>query len=94
MTGWADQAELEIRDGQEITKKNLSAEKNAGFSEGSFYEAAEIRQIEDFLIELKLEMPARLTMVHPMAEEDRGRTALERGPLVYCLEQADLPEDV
>ncbi len=91
--GWADQAELEIRDGQEITKKNLSAEKNGSFSEGSFYEAAEIRQIEDFLIELKLEMPARLTMVHPMAEEDRGRAALERGPLVYCLEQADLPEE-
>ncbi len=85
--GWADQAELEIHDGAETVKKTLEAQDREGF-----YEAVEIHHPETFRIELKLDMPARLTQVHPMAEEDRGRAALERGPLVYCLEQADLPE--
>jgi hypothetical protein len=41
--------------------------------------------------ELDLPMPARLTTGHPRADAIRGCVAIERGPLVYCLEQADLP---
>ena len=43
-------------------------------------------------LELELEMPARFTLPHPSIDAARGCAALERGPLVYCLEQADLAE--
>lgn len=38
---------------------------------------------------LNLPMSLRRIAAHPLVEEDRGRLALGRGPLVYCLEDAD-----
>jgi len=38
---------------------------------------------------LKLEMPVRRVYAHPKVEADVGRVALQRGPLVYCLEGVD-----
>ena len=35
---------------------------------------------------------ARLTEPHPVIASTRGCVAIERGPLVYCLEQADHPD--
>jgi hypothetical protein len=40
-------------------------------------------------VELDLPMDARLVEPHPAIESTRGCLAIERGPLVYCLEQAD-----
>jgi DUF1680 family protein len=40
---------------------------------------------------LNLPMPARLVAPHPRVDASRGCAALMRGPLVYCLEQTDLP---
>lgn len=42
-------------------------------------------------ITLDLAMPARVVAPHPRIDGIRGCVALIRGPLVYCLEQADLP---
>jgi DUF1680 family protein len=39
---------------------------------------------------LALEMPARVTEADPRVDATRGCVALERGPLVYCIETADL----
>jgi len=39
---------------------------------------------------LELAMPARLVAPHPRVDAVRGSVALARGPLVYCVEQADL----
>lgn len=39
---------------------------------------------------LDLAMPARLIAPHPRVDAVRGCVALARGPLVYCVEQADL----
>ena len=36
-------------------------------------------------------MPVRRVSAHPRVDAVRGCVALTRGPLVYCLEQADLP---
>ena len=46
------------------------------------------------LVELGLEMPARITVPDPRIDSVRGCAAIERGPLVYCLEEADLPAGV
>ncbi|MCX4835741.1 glycoside hydrolase family 127 protein [Streptomyces sp. NBC_01016] len=42
-------------------------------------------------IVLDLDMTPRLTAAHPRIDALRGSVALERGPLVYCFEQADQP---
>jgi hypothetical protein len=47
----------------------------------------------DFL-ELDLSMRVRRVRANPAVEADRGRVALMRGPLVYCLESADHSFDV
>jgi hypothetical protein len=41
------------------------------------------------VVELALAMTPRLTEGHPWIESTRGSVAIERGPLVYCLEQTD-----
>ncbi|MFB4274357.1 glycoside hydrolase family 127 protein [Nonomuraea sp. MTCD27] len=41
---------------------------------------------------LDLAMPARQVRPHPRVDAVRGCVTLARGPLVYCLEQHDLPE--
>lgn len=40
-------------------------------------------------VTLTLPMPARLTVPHPAADALRGTVAIERGPIVYCLESPD-----
>ncbi len=40
-------------------------------------------------IELKLPMPVRQVMAHEGVKAAEGRVALERGPVVYCVEQID-----
>jgi hypothetical protein len=41
------------------------------------------------LVTLELPMPVRRVRAHARVEDDRGKVALERGPLVFCLEGAD-----
>ena len=43
---------------------------------------------------LTLAMPARLVAAHPRVDATRGAAALARGPLVYCLEHADMPAEL
>ncbi len=43
-------------------------------------------------VELVLAMLPRLVTAHPRVDAVRGTAALARGPVVYCLEHADLPE--
>jgi DUF1680 family protein len=42
-------------------------------------------------IDLELAMPVRRVYAHPAARQLAGRVALQRGPLVYCLESVDNP---
>ncbi len=46
------------------------------------------------VIDLRLPMPVRLMAAHPGAERLRGKVAVARGPVVYCLESSDLPAGV
>jgi DUF1680 family protein len=45
-------------------------------------------------VSLTLPMPPRLTLAHPAADAVRGQVAIERGPVVYCLESPDQPDGV
>ena len=43
---------------------------------------------------LRLPMPVKLVEAHPLVEEVSNQVAVERGPIVYCLESHDLPEGI
>jgi len=40
-------------------------------------------------VELSMSMPVERVSAHPSVADDIGRVALQRGPIVYCLEQCD-----
>jgi DUF1680 family protein len=42
-------------------------------------------------VTLELPLEPRLTAPHPRVDASRGCLAIERGPLVYCVEEADAP---
>lgn len=44
------------------------------------------------VVELDLPMPVRRVLAHEKVEADRGKVALMRGPIVYCLEMVDHPD--
>ncbi|MBV9267959.1 MAG: glycoside hydrolase family 127 protein, partial [Acidobacteriaceae bacterium] len=44
------------------------------------------------VIELELPMPVRRVLAAEEVEADRGRVALQRGPIVYCTESPDNPQ--
>lgn len=45
-------------------------------------------------VELGLDMPVRRVVAHPAVTGNAGRVAIQRGPIVYCAEQADNPDGV
>jgi uncharacterized protein len=44
------------------------------------------------VIELAMKMPIMRVQANPRVEADKGRVALQRGPIVYCVESADNPD--
>ncbi len=44
------------------------------------------------VVELDLPMPIQRVYAHEKVKEDIGKTALMRGPIVYCIEAVDNPE--
>lgn len=45
-------------------------------------------------VELNFDMQPRVVMAHEAVEADRGLLAVERGPIVYCAEEADNGPDI
>jgi len=45
-------------------------------------------------ISVKFDLTTRTIQANPRVVDDYGRVAVQRGPLVYCLEQLDQPEGV
>ena len=78
--GWADNGRI-----QTGGKQIVLTRENAG----SYYEIR-IEDPQHTEICLELEMPVRYTVANTMVEETAGQAAVERGPLVYCCETADV----
>jgi DUF1680 family protein len=45
-------------------------------------------------VQLDLQMPVERVYAHPLVRQDAGLVALQRGPLVYCLEGVDNPVEL
>ena len=57
---------------------------------GSYFEVRKVWRTGD-VVDLDLEMEPRLIEANPLVEETLNQVAVQRGPVVYCLESADLP---
>ena len=81
--GWANGASLSINNSP------------ADFSPvpESYFEIKRVWKADDF-VDLDLPMAPRLVEANPLVEEDLNQVAVQRGPVVYCLESPDLPPDV
>ncbi len=80
--GWADRAEVAVN-GKAVS----------GTTPGE-YLAISRRWAQGDVIHLKLEMPVQVLQANPQVADDAGRVAVQRGPLVYCLEELDQPSGV
>lgn len=85
---WARKGEILLKEGGKEETIALTP------ADSGSYRIISISSAADFSLRLSLPMEARLTAANPMVEEDRGKAAIERGPLVYCMETADCPDGV
>ncbi|MHB1036806.1 MAG: glycoside hydrolase family 127 protein [Pirellulales bacterium] len=76
--GWCDGAKLQVN-GQAVEKPEMVKGYARLLRE---WKAGDV-------IELDLPMPVRRMEAHPSVKTDGGRVALQRGPIVYCLEGVD-----
>ena len=81
--GWAESATIRVN----------GKAANMHATPGSYAEIRRRWKPGD-VVELELPMPARLIEANPLVEEARNQVAIERGPIVYCLESPDLPNGV
>lgn len=77
--GWSREAHLEVN-GQSVPVADVQ--------EHGYVRLTRRWQSGDQIV-LRIEMPIERIYAHPNVGADAGRVALQRGPLVYCLETAD-----
>ncbi len=62
------------------------------YPEADDYKTIERKWRKGDVVEIQFPMPVRRIVANDNAEDLRGRVALERGPVVYCLEGCDQPD--
>ena len=80
--GWADHSQVAVN-GKAIT----------GAKPGQYLPISRQWSPGD-VIRLQMEMPVQVLQANPQVADDAGRVAVQRGPLVYCLEELDKPAGV
>lgn len=81
--GWAKSAQARI---------NLGPVMSAS-APGTYFEIKRAWKPGDS-VDLDIPMPTQLIESNPLVEETLDQVAVKRGPIVYCLETADLPSGV
>jgi hypothetical protein len=80
--GWADHAQVAVN------SKGVS-----GVAPGQYLPIRR-RWASGDVIQLKLEVMPQVIEANPRVADDTGRVAIQRGPLIYCLEEIDQPSGV
>jgi len=80
--GWSDQVEV-----------TLNGKSVNGATPGTYLPIRRRWSAGD-VIHLRMEIKAQVLEANPRVADDTGRVAVQRGPLVYCLEGVDQPEGV
>jgi hypothetical protein len=82
MPGWCSKAVIYLNGGLLREGQEINLEKNG------YWGIARNWQPGDNLI-YQMQMPVERVYAHPDVQQDAGRVALQRGPIVYCLEGVD-----
>jgi DUF1680 family protein len=85
--GWAEGVTVRLNNQPEFSQSLLTS------SPTGYVAIRRAWQAGDF-VDLDLPMPVRLMEANPLVEEDLNQVAVQRGPVVYCLESLDLPRGV
>ncbi len=80
--GWADSAQVTVN-GKEVS----------GATPGE-YMALRRSWAPGDIVGLRMEMAVQMLEANPQVADDTGRVAIQRGPLVYCMEEIDQPDGV
>jgi uncharacterized protein len=80
--GWADHAHVAV-----------NAKALGGATPGQ-YLAIRRRWSPGDVIQLKVEVVPQVIAANPRVADDSGRVAIQRGPLIYCLEEIDQPNGI
>lgn len=86
--GLAVKSAPEMRDREDVSDRHTVVSYREGYLyiEGVWSDGDEIL--------LEMEMPVRILESDPRVRENMGKVALTRGPIVYCLEEADNGKDL
>ncbi len=86
---WVRKGSLKVlkSDGNEVMFRSLTA------VDADSFVTVWIEEPADRIVYLDLGMESRLTCAHALVEEAVGQVAVERGPLVYCMEGMDAETD-
>jgi len=80
--GWADQAQVIV-----------SGKALSGATPGTYLAIRRRWSLGD-VIQLKVDVVPQVIEASPRVADDTGRVAIQRGPLIYCLEEIDQPSGV
>ncbi len=80
--GWADHAQVAV-----------NRQPLAGATPGEYFPIRR-RWAPGDVIQLKLEVVPQVIEANPRVADDTDRIAIQRGPLIYCLEEIDQPSGV
>ncbi len=103
---WTDAAEISVTPAKptdftfyvripgwsESTQVTINGSPVSGVAAGQ-YLAMNRRWSPGDVVSVKFNMTPQVVEANPRVVDDYGRAAVQRGPLVYCLEQLDQPED-
>lgn len=77
---WVQSGQIRIAD-QTISLKRAQA--------GTYMTIPVAAEVAQEQVKIQFDMPVRYTVAHPFVEENNNQVAIERGPLVYCMETPD-----
>lgn len=83
---WAQHAKVTVHTSAGDEVRVLGEE-----AEGTYFYVS-LQHIQGSSVTLELPMEVRYTVANDLVEEDQGKAAVERGPLVFCMETADATE--
>ena len=81
---------LRIPGWSRVTRVSVNGRAVSGATAGE-YLAVKRHWTAGDTVHIDFDMTTRMVASNPRVEDDRGRVAVERGPLVYCIEQLDQP---
>ena len=80
--GWADHAQVSVND-----------KTQSGATPGAYFPIRR-RWSPGDVIRLQAEVVPQVIEANPRVADDTGRVAIQRGPLIYCLEEIDQPSGI